>query len=128
MAGFVMISLTVSYSASFIPLVKRLFRRPRQEKGLEGVSGTEYALQKSKTLISRILNSVHGKSGLASVAFFVFAVLYVFSNEVSLRVAKTLSKRLKRLTAKVESGEGDIQERDLEMLSGWRWRILSWTE
>ena len=78
--------------------------------------------------MARILDSVHGKSGLASVAFFVFAVLYVFQNEVALRVAKTVSKRLKRLRDKVERGEEEISEKDVELLKGWRWRILLWSE
>jgi hypothetical protein len=71
---------------------------------------------------------VHGKSGLASMAFFVFAVLYVFQNEVALRVAKTVSRRLKRLSAKVERGDEEISEKDMELLKGWRWRVLLWTE
>lgn len=63
---------------------------------------------------------------MAAVAFFVFAVLYVFQNEVSLRVGKTLAKRLKRLSAKLESGRDDIDENDMKLLSGWRWRVLLW--
>lgn len=67
-----------------------------------------------------------GKGGFAGVAFFVFAVLYVFQNEVSLRVAKTVQKRVKRLTARVERGDPDIDDRDIKMLQGWRWRVLLW--
>jgi len=89
---------------------------------------TEYAFARSKTLVARILDSVHGKSGLASVAFFVFAVLYVFQSEVSLRVAKTVAKRLKRLRDRIERGDEDIAEKDVELLKGWRWRILLWSE
>jgi hypothetical protein len=77
-------------------------------------------------MLSRILESTGGRGGLASVAFFVFAVLYVFQNEVSLRVARTVAKRLKRLSAKVESGDQEINEKDMEMLRGWRWNILAW--
>jgi hypothetical protein len=110
-------------SASFIPIVRRMFRRsPRDEEA----NDTEYAFKKSRSLISRILDSVHGKSGLASVAMFVLAILYVFQNEVSLRVARTMSKRLKRLTNKVEMGGHDLDSRDLDVLKGWRWRVLLW--
>jgi len=79
-------------------------------------------------MIARILDSTKGKGGLVSVAFFVFAVLYVFQNEVSLRVAKTVAKRLKRLSNKVERGEEDVDEKDMELLQGWRWRVLLWSE
>ncbi len=91
------------------------------------VNDTEYAFGKSKTLISRILHSTGGrKTRLASMALFVFAVLYVFQNEVSLRVARTVSKRLKRLAIKVNRGEEEISEKDMELLRGWRWRVLLW--
>lgn len=105
--------------------MRTLFRRPKEEAS-EAANDTEYAFTKSKTLVGRILDSFHGPSGLAGVAFFVFAVLYVFQNEVSLRVARTVSKRLKRLSVQVESGYGEIDERDLKVLSGWRWRVLMW--
>ncbi|KAK8128909.1 hypothetical protein PG984_010017 [Apiospora sp. TS-2023a] len=72
------------------------------------MNATEYAFGKSRALIQRIRASVRGHGwflgGFAAVSFFVLSVLYVFENEVSLRVAKTVSKRLKRLTAKVERG------------------------
>ncbi|KAI1383711.1 uncharacterized protein F4822DRAFT_421535 [Hypoxylon trugodes] len=109
--------------ASFIPAVRRIFRR--SEKDNEA-NDTEYAFKRSKSLIGRILDSVHGKSKLASVAFFVLAVLYVFQSEVSLRVARTISKRLKRLMAKVERGEQGLGEEDIKVLNGWRWRVLLW--
>lgn len=105
--------------------MRALFRRPKEEAS-EAANDTEYAFSKSKTLVARILDSFHSPSGLAGVAFFVFAVLYVFQNEVSLRVARTVSKRLKRLSAQVEREEGEIGERELSILSGWRWRVLLW--
>ncbi|KAK4233001.1 hypothetical protein C8A03DRAFT_48311 [Achaetomium macrosporum] len=111
--------------ASFIPLVKRLFRRPRDEH--ESSNRTEYAFKKSKGLISRILSSTH-RPGLGSLAFFVFAVLYIFQNEVSLRVAKTVSKRLRRLVAKIEDGREALAEHDVKTLEGWRWRVLMWSD
>ncbi|KAK8081031.1 hypothetical protein PG997_008849 [Apiospora hydei] len=68
------------------------------------MNATEYAFSKSRALIARIRASVRGSGwflgGFAAVSFFVLSVLYVFENEVSLRVAKTVSKRLKRLAAK----------------------------
>ncbi|KAM7191084.1 hypothetical protein V8F33_009092 [Rhypophila sp. PSN 637] len=110
--------------ASFIPIVKRLFPRPERES--ETSNDTEYAFRKSKSLISRVLAATR-RPGIATVAFFVFAVLYVFQNEVSLRVGRSVTKRLKRLTSKVEAGE-DIEEADLKALKGWRWRVLIWSE
>lgn len=113
-------------SASFIPIIRTIFRRPAKET--EVSNDTEYAFRKSRSLIARIRRMVHGTGRWASIASFVFAVLYVFSNEVSLRVARTVGKRLKRLSAKIERGEEDVEEHDLKVLSGWRWRILFWNE
>jgi hypothetical protein len=110
-------------SAAIIPAVRKVFRRSADD---EAANDTEYAFRKSKSLIARILDSTHGKSGLASVAFFVLAVLYVFQSEVSLRVARTVSKRLKKLAAKVERGDEGVGEEDMKTLSGWRWRVLLW--
>lgn len=62
----------------------------------------------------------------AKIAFFVFAILYVFQNEVTIRVAKTLNKRLRKLTEQVERGDPDINESDLRVFDGWRWRVLLW--
>lgn len=123
--------LHTPHRAAFIPAVKRIFRRPSSSSGQEAdtPSSTEYAFARSKTLLARILDSVRGRSGLASLAFFVFAALYIFQNEVSLRVARTVSRRLRRLGGKIESGEGGgIDEKDLELLKGWRWRVLMWGE
>ncbi|KAK0736152.1 hypothetical protein B0T21DRAFT_332414 [Apiosordaria backusii] len=117
---------------TFIPLVKRLFRRPSSEKSSK--TRTEYAFIKSKSLLGRILAATRGhRPGLTTVTFFVFAVLYIFSNEVSLRVAKTASKRLKKLVNKVEntsSGrDGDVlKEDDIKLLGGWRWRVLEFID
>jgi len=115
----------VTFSATVIPAVKAVFGRPKEDK--ETSNDTEYAFRKSKSMISRILDSTQGRSGFATIAFFVFAVLYVFQNEVSLRIAKTVVKRLKRLSAKVERGEEDLTENDMKLLRGWRWRVLLWT-
>ncbi|KAI0466030.1 hypothetical protein F4859DRAFT_341281 [Xylaria cf. heliscus] len=112
--------------AAIIPAVRKIFRRSHGDQ--VSSNDTEHAFRKSKSLIARILDSVHahGKSGLASVAFFVLAVLYVFQNEVSLRVARTVAKRLKKLVAKVEDGVEDVDDQDLKVLNGWRWRVLLW--
>lgn len=101
-----------------------LFRRPQHET--EVANDTEYAFRKSKSLIARILRAAR-RPGIATLAFFVFAVMYVFQNEVTLRVARTVSKRLKRLSAKVERGEDEIGEDDVKLLQGWRWRVLLWS-
>ncbi|KAH9889605.1 hypothetical protein F4778DRAFT_383932 [Xylariomycetidae sp. FL2044] len=109
--------------AALIPAVRRLFRRSSKDTE---ANDTEHAFVKSKSLIARILDSVRGKGRLASVAFFVLAVLYIFSNEVSLRVGRTVVKRLKKLTAKVDKGVETVGEEDMKILSGWRWRVLLW--
>lgn len=116
-------------SGTLIPAVRRLFRRP--ESNSEGTSNdTEYAFFHSKSLVQRVLDSVRGGwsgiSRLASATFLVFAVLYVFQNEVTLRVASTLSKRLKRLSSKIENSDSyEMSDKDLALLRGWRWRVLS---
>lgn len=122
--------------ASIIPIVRRFFRKrsssssaaPADKKAAAAANATEHAFARSKSLIARILASVRGRGALASVAFFVLAVLYVFANEVSLRVARTVGKRLKRLTAKVERGDAAITDKDMKVFQGWRWRVLTWTE
>lgn len=106
--------------------MRKIFRRSHDDH--VSSNDTEHAFRKSKSLIARILDSVrvHGKSGLASVAFFVLAVLYVFQSEVSLRVARTVAKRLKKLITKVEDGVEDVDDQDLKVINGWRWRVLLW--
>jgi hypothetical protein len=93
---------------------------------LEASNDTEYAFKKSQGLLSRIKDSVLGKGGFASVAFFVFAVLYVFQNEVTLRVAKTVQKRIRKLYARIERGDPEVTDGDIKFLEGWRWRVLLW--
>ncbi|ROW04563.1 hypothetical protein VMCG_04944 [Cytospora schulzeri] len=111
--------------AALVPAVRTLWQRPRHDH--PSSSNTEYAFLRSKSLIQRILRSLRkGLGGLATVTFFVFAVLYVFQNEVSLRVARTMSKRLKRLSAKIERGDEELNEADVKLLRGWRWRVLLW--
>lgn len=114
-------------STTIIPTVKALFRRPRHSRDeSESSSRTEYAFRKSKELIARVLAATT-RPGIGTVAFFVFAVLYVFQNEVSLRTARTVSRRLDRLVSKVESGQ-EVTEDDMKVLKGWRWRILAWSD
>ncbi|KAF4125433.1 hypothetical protein GMORB2_4273 [Geosmithia morbida] len=119
--------------ASFIPLVRRIFRRgndhetDQQSGQVQSSNDTEYAFRRASRIVSYLKESVLGKGSWAKMAMFVFAVLYVFQNEVTLRVAKTLQKRLRRLTARIEEGAyADIDERDLKVLQGWRWRVLLW--
>jgi hypothetical protein len=111
--------------AMFIPAIRKIFRRGSDEESLQSSNDTEYAFRRSQGLLSRIRDSVFGKGGLAGMAFFVFAVLYVFQNEVSLRVARTIQKRIKKLSARIERGEG-VEETDMKVLEGWRWRVLLW--
>ncbi|KFA78835.1 hypothetical protein S40288_05474 [Stachybotrys chartarum IBT 40288] len=97
--------------ASFIPIVRRLWRRGTDQESKHSSNDTEYAFRRSKSLLSRINDSVFGRGGLASVGFFVFAVLYVFQAEVSLRVARTMQKRIKKLCSKIERGDTSQQEK-----------------
>ncbi|KAL1842566.1 hypothetical protein VTJ49DRAFT_4849 [Mycothermus thermophilus] len=136
-------SQRASNSASIIPLVKKLFGRPILHKhastGPDSTSffsddydsppsnRTEYAWRRSKRLVSRILEST-GRPGLGTLAFFVFAVLYIFTNEVSLRAARSVARRLGRLAAKVDEGREEVGEADLKALRGWRWRVVGWSE
>ncbi|PTB67619.1 hypothetical protein BBK36DRAFT_1135092 [Trichoderma citrinoviride] len=112
--------------ATFIPAVRKLFRRGTDADSLVSSNNTEYAFRKSKGLLQRIKDSVLGHGHLASIAFFVFSVLYVFQNEVTLRVAKTVQKRLKKLSQRLEYSSQEIEERDLKTLEGWRWRVILW--
>ncbi|OAA67924.1 hypothetical protein SPI_00119 [Niveomyces insectorum RCEF 264] len=125
--------LVGGFLATFVPLVRRLFRRPNhtgghpnRAQGTAAANDTEYAFARSRTLVDRMLGSLHRRGGLASLAFFVFAVLYVFTNEVSLRVARTVGRRLKRLSSKIERGDEELDGADLKALAGWRWRVLLW--
>lgn len=113
--------------ATFIPIIRRFFKRNNDEESQTSANDTEYAFRRSKGLLEHIKDSVLGGTGyLAKLSFFVFAVLYVFSNEVSIRVARTVNKRLKKLCARIEAGDTDIEEKDMKVLEGWRWRVLLW--
>jgi hypothetical protein len=106
--------------------VRRIFRRNSDEESQLSSNDTEYAFRRSKGLLSGIKNAILGGGMLAKVALFVFAVLYVFQNEVTIRVAKTLNRRLRKLMERVEMGDPDISESDLKVFEGWRWRVLLW--
>ncbi|KAK2594505.1 hypothetical protein QQS21_007786 [Conoideocrella luteorostrata] len=112
--------------AAFIPAVRRIFRRGSDEESQVSSNDTEYAFRKSKGLLAGMKNTILGGGALAKIAFFVFAILYVFQNEVTIRVARTLNKRLKNLTERVERGDHDIEESDLRVFDGWRWRVVLW--
>ncbi|KXJ89178.1 hypothetical protein Micbo1qcDRAFT_165963 [Microdochium bolleyi] len=110
--------------ASFIPAVRKIFRRTEED---HEANDTEYAFSKTRSLLERIRDSVtpgSKTSFLAQMTLFVGAVLYVFQNEVTIRVARTMTKRLKRLAAKVEGGIEVLDEQDVKVLKGWRWRVL----
>ncbi|TWU79070.1 hypothetical protein ED733_008638 [Metarhizium rileyi] len=112
--------------AAFIPAVRSIFRRNSDEESQLSSNDTEYAFRKSKGLLSGIKKAMLGGGILAKVAVFVFAILYVFQNEVTIRVAKTLNKRLKKLTERMGSGDPNVDESDLRAFDGWRWRVLLW--
>ena len=52
-------------------------------------------------------------------------MLFIFQNEVKLRVARTIRKRVRKLCARLEAGDETIEDADLEIFDGWRWRIVS---
>ncbi|KAM5354243.1 hypothetical protein ACJ41O_000893 [Fusarium nematophilum] len=113
--------------ATFIPFIRRFWRRSDEdEESGSSANDTEYAFKKSKGLLEHIKSSILGRGRFAKLAFLVFAVLFVFSNEVSLRVARTVQKRIKKLVARIEQGDPDVDEKDMKMLEGWRWRVLLW--
>lgn len=119
-------SINTRRSAAFVPAVRRIFRRGSDEESRVSSNDTEYAFRKSKGLLSGIKNAILGGGAFAKIAFFVFAILYVFQNEVTIRVARTLNKRLRKLTERVERGGDDISEADLRVFDGWRWRVMLW--
>jgi hypothetical protein len=51
-------------------------------------------------------------------------VLYVFQNEVKLRVARTIRKRVRKLCARLEAGDETVGDEDLKVFDGWRWKIV----
>ncbi|PSR82912.1 hypothetical protein BD289DRAFT_334483, partial [Coniella lustricola] len=127
--------------ATLIPLLRAIWRKPPADQNQDHSSSsvaatdTEYAFHKSRSLMRRILdlNLGHGLRKLASLTFVVFAAVYVFQNEVKLRVARTMAKKLKRLGVLVgrSSGSGNdngvrvaFMEEDVKVLENWRWRIL----
>ncbi|KAI5861549.1 hypothetical protein GGS23DRAFT_611549 [Durotheca rogersii] len=136
--------------AAIIPLVRRLFRRPRQPQHqahqAPRANATEHAFARSRAVAARVRAWLRARAGwswtgsrlrglwrlvgrgaaaAAAAAAFVLAALYVFQGEVALRVARTVSRRLRRLAARVERGEQDVGPDDLAVLEGWRWRVLS---
>ncbi|KAL2267790.1 hypothetical protein VTJ83DRAFT_5067 [Remersonia thermophila] len=130
--------------AYIIPLVKKLYGRPVLHKHVSTGPGaassffsddydeppsnsTERAWRRSKRLVARILEE-YGRPGLGTLAFFVFAVLYVFTNEVSLRAARSVARRLGRLAAKLDEGREEVGEADMKALRGWKWRVVGWSD
>ncbi|PHH89874.1 hypothetical protein CDD83_5047 [Cordyceps sp. RAO-2017] len=112
--------------AAFVPAIRRIFRRGSDAHSHESTNNTEHAFWKAKGLMARIHDGVLGSGRLAQVACVVFAVLYVFQNEVTIRVARTMQRRLKKLSERVERGDADLDVADIAVLEGWRWRILLW--
>jgi hypothetical protein len=108
-------------------MIRRFWRRSEDDEDSQlAANDTEYAFQKSKGLLDHIKNGILGKGRFAKLAFLVFAVLFVFSNEVSIRVARTVQKRIKKLASRIEQGDPDIDDKDMKSLEGWRWRVLLW--
>lgn len=120
------------YSGIFIFFVKKFFCRFLSEKKIK--IRMEYVFIKFKSLFGCIFVVIKGyRFGLMIVIFFVFVVLYIFLNEVLLRVVKMVFKWLKKLVNKVESisngRDGDVfKDDDIKLLSGWRWRVLEFID
>ena len=124
--------------AAFIPVVRVLFGRPRDEhttrrgarrrvRWQDGVSETEQAFRDSRTLAARLLSALRRYGGpVAAVALVVLGALYAFQNEVVLAAARSVAQRLKELSRKVEEGTADVNDADMDALRGWRWRVISW--
>jgi hypothetical protein len=107
--------------------MRRIYPRDKDADGKPSANSTEHAYRKSMSLMSRINETVLGSGGIAQMAMFVVSLLWVFQNEVSLQVAKTVHRRLRRLCAKLEKGGGvEVSEADMTLLQGWRWRVLLW--
>lgn len=118
--------MTGGILATFIPFLRKIFRRGKDRESRLSSNDTEYAFRRTKKFLKILKNNVMGKGSIASVGMFVFAVLYLFQSEVTIRVAKTLQKRIKKLNARLESGDADVDDKDLKLLQGWRWRVLLW--
>jgi hypothetical protein len=54
----------------------------------------------------------------------IAACLYTLKNELLLRVAKDTSRNLKDLTSRIEAGDEDVTDEDMDLITGWRWRML----
>ena len=106
--------------------MRKIFRRGNDKDSRVSTNDTEYAFRRAKSFLAVIKNNIMGKGSIASVGMFIFAVLYLFQSEVTIRVAKTVQKRLKKLNARIESGDAEIDEKDIKLLEGWRWRVLLW--
>jgi hypothetical protein len=107
--------------------MRRVYPRDRDEDGNPSANSTEHAYRKSMSLMARINEAVLGSGGIAQFAMFLVSLLWVFQNEVSLQVAKTVQRRIRRLCAKLEkSGGVEVNEADMNVLMGWRWRVLLW--
>ncbi|KAL5594334.1 hypothetical protein BROUX41_001274 [Berkeleyomyces rouxiae] len=114
-------------SGSIVPIIKSVFRRiAKHYPRLDAANDTEYAFKRSRTLTDYLKASVAGRKRLAGVSMFLFAVLYVFQNEILLRVSRTMYKRVRRLHDKMVRGQHMVTQEDLTVMDGWRWRVISW--
>lgn len=90
---------------------------------------TEYAFWESKSLAASLLHGARRYgSRIAAVVMFILGALYAFQNEVVLAAARTVMRRLKVLSKKVEEGNVELSDKDLDVLTGWRWRVIFWEQ
>ncbi|PHH60286.1 hypothetical protein CDD81_1876 [Ophiocordyceps australis] len=111
--------------AILVPAVRHIFRRSAHAQPRAWANDTEYALHRSKSLLSRMTRSMVrlGTGPLARLSLVVFAAVYVFYNELCLRVARTLYRRVYRLCQRIQRRDL-VGHDDVAVLEGWRWRVL----
>ncbi|KOS23310.1 hypothetical protein ESCO_003662 [Escovopsis weberi] len=115
------------FMATIIPAMRAIFRRRADPDSGPCCTNnnTEMAFQQSQSWFARVREGAQKHGQWASMAAFVFSLLFVFSNEVLFRVAKTVYKRVRKTAGRIER-EGEVREGDLEVLEGWRWRVMLW--
>jgi hypothetical protein len=87
-------------------------------------SGNSNNISHTSTILPFLV--VPTTKAIALVTVYTLAFLYTAQNEVSVRVARAVSRRLKQLISKIDKGEEIVTDEDLNFLEGWRWKILFW--
>ncbi|PMD12040.1 hypothetical protein NA56DRAFT_652781 [Hyaloscypha hepaticicola] len=53
-----------------------------------------------------------------------FSVLYVLRNELVFHIGKNMSTRLEDLYLSIKNGSEDVDQTDLDLVTGWQWNFL----